>query len=141
MNAKMDSRPLSYQIINDASYATAKFTILKVYYTVLRRMLTLTQNYQLHKCSKNIFTQNPYHIKTSPLICTVNQLAGFFMVQIFNEGYFEKDWYFKSDNWQTIFCLYVVLIIMSLSIYCNKLKQIIYKIATINSFMTDVVII
>ena len=114
MNAKMDSRPLSYQIRNDVSYASAKFTILKVYYTVLRRMLTLIQNYELHKCSKNIFTQNPYHIKTSPLICIVNQLAGFFTVQIFIEGYFEKDWYFKSDNWKTIFYLYVVLIIMSL---------------------------
>ena len=98
MNAKMDSRPLLNQIRTDVSNTTATFTIQKsmllnqnFYYTVLRRLITLIQNYQLQNCSKILFTQNSYHIKTSQLICIVNQLAGFFMVQIFTEGYFGND--------------------------------------------------
>ena len=63
---------------------------LNFYHTVFRRMLTLIQNYQLHKCSKILFSQNSYHIKTSQMIFIVNQLAGFFMVQVFTEGILEK---------------------------------------------------
>ena len=67
------------------------------YYTVFQRLFTLIQKYQLHKCSKTLFTQNSYHI------CIANPLAGFFKVQVFTEGYFGKDWLMiKSDNWQIV---------------------------------------
>ena len=57
-----------------------------LYYIIFQKLFTLIQNYQLHKCS--LKTENYYHIKASQLICIVNRLAGFFMVQVVTEGYF-----------------------------------------------------
>ena len=69
-------------------------------YTVFQRLFTLIQNYQLHKCSEVLFTENSYGLKTCQLICIVNHLAGFFMVQVYTEVYFGNDWlWIKSDNW------------------------------------------
>ena len=84
MNAKMDSGPLLHQI--------RRCFLIKTSLTLLfRRLFTLIQNYQLSVNSKIIFTQNSYHIKTSQLICIANQLAGFYVVQVFIEGHFGKD--------------------------------------------------
>ena len=35
-----------------------------------------------------VVSVKPYYIKTSPLICFANQLAGFYMIQVFNKSYF-----------------------------------------------------
>ena len=92
MNAKMDSGSLSYHI----------------------RTCFIT------KTSLILYSRDCSHWFRIISICVVNQLIGFFIVQVFTEGYFGKDWlWIESDNWQIVFCLYVALIITS-----TKLKQI-----------------
>ena len=94
MNAKVNSGPLSYQIRTDISSTTAKVIIPKVHasspklllYCILGAIHTDSE-LLVTKLFKNFF-QNYYHIKTSQLTCIVNQLTGFFMVQIFTEAYF-----------------------------------------------------
>ena len=38
--------------------------------------------------SRILFCKNSHHIETSQLICCANQLTGFYMTQVFTEGYF-----------------------------------------------------
>ena len=40
-------------------------------------------------CLEISFSKNVYHIETSQLICFVNQLTGFYMMQGFTERYFQ----------------------------------------------------
>ena len=93
MNAKMDSGSLSYEI--RTCFITKTSLILHSRDCSHYSELSVTQVF------KNYFhwkLLSHYHIKTSQLICIVNQLAGFFMVQVFTEECFGKDpvgtWYF-----------------------------------------------
>ena len=99
---------LTHQMqLQSSSFQKSMLLNQKFYYTVFRRLFTLIQNYHLYNCSKILFTQNSCHMKTSQLICIVNQLAVLVKIDY-------KNLYFTSDNWQIVFRLYVVLIITSL---------------------------
>ena len=42
--------------------------------------------------SKIPFCKTSHHIETSQLICFANQLTGFYMTQVFTEGYFRTNY-------------------------------------------------
>ena len=42
-------------------------------------------------CSEIPFSKNSYHIETSQLTCKALQLTGFYMIRVFSEKYFRRD--------------------------------------------------
>ena len=58
---------------------------------LMRSLITsggLTRGRGTKICSEIPFSKNSYHIKTSRLICSANQLTGFYMIRVFTETYF-----------------------------------------------------
>ena len=95
MNAKMNSGSLSYQIRTCFIIKTSLILHSRDCSHYLELSVT-----QVFKNSFHWKLLSYYHIKTSQLICIVNQLVGFFMVQVFTEECFGKDpvgtWYFGN---------------------------------------------
>ena len=49
-------------------------------------------NRKIIVCSKIPFSKNLHHIETSQLICSSNQLTGFYMIRVFTERCFTADY-------------------------------------------------